>query len=120
MSKFNLFSKFAQFLNKNQPGGDVQPHMPKSVLKKMRPPRYKPAFSMGHRGFPKGYKPCGTVPAPTIDQVRKRERAYMTKIHVKQGLMYFAEDGAMFTIPAAKQRRDAKLKAMAKECGCDC
>ena len=85
-------------------------------LKAKRPKRYKPAFTMGFRGFPKTYKPCGSVPAPTMDQVRRIERAYMTKLHVKLGLLYFKEDGRVFTKEEAAKRRKGKMIEMAESC----
>ena len=86
-------------------------------MKTMRPKRYKPAFTMGFRGFPKTYKPCGSVPAPTMDQVRKLERASMPKLHVKAGgLLYFKEDGRVFTREEAAKRRNGKMIEMAESC----
>ena len=75
-------------------------------LKRMRPTRYKPAFSMGFRGNSKStHLRPGSVPAPTIDQVRKRERKYGQKLHVARGLMFFASDGFRFTPEEARRRQ---------------
>jgi hypothetical protein len=57
---------------------------------------YKPSFSMGFRGFERKTVPNGTYPAPTIDQVRNIERKYNIKLHVKRGLMYFANTNTVF------------------------
>ena len=73
--------------------------------KPKRPPRYKRAFSMGFRGFPKEVTYLGSTAAPTIDQVRARERKYGQRIHVKQGLMFFKTDGAIFTTADAEFRQ---------------
>jgi hypothetical protein len=94
MGKFNLFAKLIQFMN---PQTADMPTFTRKQLKKMRPPRYKPASSVGFRGFPKTETPPGMVAAPTIDQVRRRERKYGQRIHVKNGLMFFASDGYMWT-----------------------
>ena len=87
-------------------------------MKEMRPKRFKPAFTMGFRGFPKTYQRCGSVPAPTQDQVRTLERAYMTRLHVKLGLLYFKEDGKVFTKEEALKRRNDKMLEMAASCRC--
>jgi len=73
-------------------------------LKRLRPKRYRPAFSMGYRGAPKTYQRIGATPAPTIDQVRDRERKYSQRIHVKNGLMFFKSDGIMWTVDEATRR----------------
>jgi hypothetical protein len=59
---------------------------------------------MGYRGWPKTEVRCGGVPAPTMDQVRKKEREYGLKLHVKNGLLFFKSDGVMFTKHEAKKR----------------
>lgn len=80
---------------------------------------YKPAFSMGFRGAPRTTKPTGMTPAPTIDQVRNIERAYLCRIHVKNGVMYFKNTSTAFTPERGKKHRMTKLAAMAKEVGCE-
>lgn len=66
---------------------------------------YKPAFTCGFRGFARRMKPPGSVPAPTIDQVRRLERTYACKIIVKAGWMYFKEGGQIFTEEEAAIRQ---------------
>lgn len=73
---------------------------------------YKPAFSCGYRGLPRMSTPCGATPAPTLDQVRDRERKYGHRIHVKRGLMFFKSDGIMWTKEEAQRRLDAQLAAL--------
>jgi len=108
MSKFNLFAKLSQLMAKHGPDGMLNmPVAPPSrkQLKRMRPPRFKPASSVGFRGLPKTYSRPGVIPAPTIDQVRRRERKYGQRIHVKNGLMFFASDGFMWTKEEAAKRQ---------------
>jgi hypothetical protein len=69
---------------------------------KTRVPMYKSAVS----GFPRTSTPCGSIPAPTMDQVRRIEQKYKIKLHVKQGLLYF-RDGQIFNRNAAKARMQA-------------
>lgn len=110
LNKFNLYNRFAQFLAKHGPtsmsGGIVAPPTRKQ-LKQMRPKRFRPAFSMGFRGWPKTENRPGVIAAPTIDQVRYRERKYGQRIHVKNGLMFFASDGVMWTKDEAELRTAA-------------
>ena len=75
-----------------------------AMTKTPRSATYKPAFSMGYRGFPRTMNKLGSTPAPTIDQVRKLERAYMCKLVVKRGLIYF-RDGTAFTHERGKAYR---------------
>jgi hypothetical protein len=111
MSNFNLFAKLAMIFNAYGPsamsGHIAKPSISKKQLKRLRPSRYKSAFSMGFRGTPKTYVRRGAMPAPTIDQVRDRERKYGQRIHVKQGLMFFAKDGIMWTADEARRRQAA-------------
>lgn len=73
---------------------------------------HKPAFSMGHRGFPRTMR-LGKVAAPTIDQVRKLERAYMCKLIVKDGLLYFRDnDNIPFSHEAGRAYRHAVMSNM--------
>lgn len=83
------------------------PRLSRRRLKSMRPKRYRPAFTMGYRGLPKTYVRPGAMAAPTIDQVRDRERKYGQRIHVKQGLMFFANDSIMWTADEARRRQAA-------------
>jgi len=83
----------------------LAPQLTRKQLKKLRPPRFKPAFSMGFRGAPKTENRPGSIPAPTIDQVRYRELKYGQRIHVKNGLMFFASDGIMWTADEAERRQ---------------
>lgn len=78
--------------------------MPRRTRKTHNEPRYKKAFSMGFRGFPKGLTPVGGIPAPTIDQVRQLERKYKTRLHAKMGLIYFKTDGRLFDAQEAEAR----------------
>jgi hypothetical protein len=71
-------------------------------------PRYKPASSSGFRGAPRTSVPCGSVPAPTIDQVRKIELKYGQRLQVRHGLMFFKEGGDMFTQHEAQKRKEAQ------------
>jgi hypothetical protein len=102
MSKVRIFEKFRKFITENNPedfenalsiyaGG---PLSSRKLLKRLRPKRYKRAFSMGYRGFPKQTTRLGSIPAPTQDQVRATERKYGRRIHVKNGLMYFKTEGS--------------------------
>lgn len=115
MSRFDLFAKFANFMKDHGPnsltGGLVQPPTRKE-LRALRPPRFKPAFSMGFRGAPKTETRPGSIPAPTIDQVRNRERKYGQRIHVKNGLMFFAADGMMWTKEEAATRLEKSLRSV--------
>ena len=54
---------------------------------------YKSATS----GFPRSSQPCGSVPAPTLDQVRRKERLCGRRLIVKRGLMHYKDTGALFT-----------------------
>lgn len=107
MSHFNLFAKLAQFMRNSNSKPMFKPQLTRKDLRALRPPRYKPAFSCGYRGWPKTSTPPGSIPAPTIDQVRHLERKYGQKIHVKLGVMYFATDGRMFTRDEAELRQAA-------------
>lgn len=83
-----------------------------------KPPRsttFKPAFSMGYRGAPRTMTRPGSIPAPTIDQVRRLERAYMCRLHVKGGLIYF-KDGTPFTHERGRAYRHSVMEEMAAEC----
>ena len=84
----------------------------KKQLKADRPPRYKPLFTCGFRGFPKTYTPIGQARAPTIDEVRTLERSYMCRLDVKQGLIYFREDGKAFSHDEARSRRQARMEKL--------
>jgi hypothetical protein len=85
--------------------GSAYPGISRKMLKKLRPPRYKPYFTMGYRGWAKSEMAPAQVPAPTIDQVRRKERKYGQKLHVNRGLLFFASDGIMFTNEEAKRRQ---------------
>lgn len=115
MGRFNLFAALAAFLSTQGPtslnGGIVAPPS-RRRLKRLRPPRYKRAFSMGYRGFPKTEQRLGSIPAPTIDQVRHRERKYGQRIHVKNGLMFFKSDGVMWTKDEAERRLEKSLRSV--------
>jgi hypothetical protein len=110
MSKFGMFARLAAMMGNQGPnslsGARMAPPTRKQ-LKQLRPPRFKPAFSMGHRGFPKTMNRPGSVPAPTIDQVRHAERKYGQRIHVKRGVMFFKSDGLMWTKDEAVKRQEA-------------
>ena len=111
MSRFNLFQKLTALMARNGPDAmlrNIAAPPTRKQLKRMRPPRWKPAFSMGFRGATKTYSRPGGMPAPTIDQVRNRERKYGHRIHVKNGLMFFADDGSMWTKELANQRNKEK------------
>jgi hypothetical protein len=115
MNRFNLFAQLAKFVHKqgsNVFGGIPRASLTRKQLKKFRPPRYKPAFSMGFRGATKSSTPIGTLPAPTIDQVRNHERKYGQRIHVKNGLMFFAFDGLMWTKDEAERRLEKSLRSI--------
>ena len=64
------------------------------------PTLYKSAVS----GFPRSSQRCGSVPAPTMDQVRKIERTYGQRLDVKAGLMYFKGEDLLFTQHEAQKR----------------
>lgn len=113
MSRFDLFAKLASLLKRDNRA--YTPHLAqltRKQLKKLRPPRYKPAFSMGHRGFPKTLRRPGHKAAPTIDEVRHRERKYGQKIHIKEGLMFFASDGIMWTKEEAQRRFERQYRSI--------
>lgn len=108
MSRFNLAAKLMKYMSSFGPNamtGSIFPGISRKMLKRLRPPRYKPCFSIGHRGWPKSEMAPGQAPAPTIDQVRRKEQKYGQKLHVKNGLMFFASDGVMFTNEEAKRRQ---------------
>lgn len=110
------FEKVAAFLGRfgepTEAGKLSNPRISWKLMKKaMRGPTHKAAFSMGYRGTPRLDRPPGSVPAPTIDQVRRREIKYGQKIHVKNGLMFFASDGMMWT------REEAQARWEATHCG---
>ena len=111
MSRFDVFARLAHYLGQHGDptvsGRLANPGLTRKQLRKLRPPRYKPAFSCGYRGWPKTTTPCGSIPAPTMDQVRDRERYFGLKIHVKNGLMFFASDGRMWTRDEATKRQEA-------------
>lgn len=77
---------------------------------------HKPASSYGFRGSPRTAVPCGSIPAPTIDQVRRIEQAYMIKIDVHHGIMYFKNEITAFTHEEAKNRRHEQLHTMFAAC----
>jgi hypothetical protein len=77
---------------------------------------YKPASSTGFRGSPKTSVRPGSVPAPTIDQVRRLEKAYMLKLDVHRGIMYFKSDQTVFSHNSAKARRQEKMQCMLDCC----
>jgi len=79
-----------------------------SGIKNLGRPMYKSATS----GFPRSSKPCGSVPAPTLDEVRWLERAFMCRIDVRGGLMYFRHEATLFDQDVAHDRRQVKLQAM--------
>jgi len=56
--------------------------------------KYKPAFSVGFRGWPRTFHPTGHVPAFTLDHVRALERAFQCRLWVKPGkrLVYRGTD----------------------------
>ena len=98
---------------------DTMQDFARKIRAMQRPPRsatYKPAASYGFRGAPRTLTPLGSTPAPTIDQVRNLERAYLCKIHVRQGIMYFRNEDIPFTHEEAEARRTAKLQTMLDEC----
>lgn len=108
LNRFNNNSKMYQF---------------QDLMRKLRaaqkPPRsttYKPAFTCGFRGFPRTLKPLGSISAPTIDQVRNIERAYLCKIHVRNGLMYFKDTEIAFTHDRGHDHRAAVLAEKFDEC----
>lgn len=119
MNKMKLFTRLAAFMANHRPtdltdmfvGGVPS----RRKLKKLRPPRYKPAFSCGYRGWPKTETPLGSVPAPTLDQVRNRERKYGQRIHVKRGIMFFKTDGVMWTKHEAMKRATEDLENVGVE-----
>lgn len=78
--------------------------------------RYEFKYKSATSGFPRSTKPCGSIPAPTLDQVRRLERAYMTRLHVKLGLLYFKSDGTIFTKESAMARRQEKMQGMVDCC----
>lgn len=86
-----------------------------SLRAAQRPPRsetYKPAFTCGFRGAPRTMKPLGSIPAPTIDQVRNLERAYMCRLHVRNGLMYFKGTNIAFSHKLGHDHREARMREM--------
>lgn len=89
-------------------------NVPRKGRQKNRRPKldkgrmYKSATS----GFPRSSKPCGSVPAPTIDQVRQLEQAYMLKLDVHHGIIYFKEDQTVFSKDEAAKRRGNTYKDM--------
>ena len=99
LNKYNLYNRMANWL--------IGSGVTRRDLRELRPTRYRPAFSMGYRGFAKTEKPCGTVPAPTIDQVRARERKYGQRIGVRNGIMFFLSDWTMWTKEEAIKRSEA-------------
>lgn len=108
LNRFNNNSKMYQF---------------QDLMRKLRaaqkPPRsttYKPAFTCGFRGLPRTLKPLGSIPAPTIDQVRKLERAYMCKLTVKRGVIYFRGTDIAFTHDRGKEYRHAAMQEKVHEC----
>lgn len=61
---------------------------------------YKSATS----GFPRSTIACGSIPAPTMDQVRRIERKYGQRLKVMRGLLFFKCDDVMFTQHEAQKR----------------
>lgn len=91
----------------------------KAIRTMSRPPRsatYKPAFSMGYRGARRSMNPLGRIPAPRIDEVRKLERAYLCKLIVKKGLLYFRNTDIAFTNARGKDHRHAVMQEKLGEC----
>ena len=108
LSRFNYNSKMYQFQD-----------MMRKLRAAQRPPRsatYKPASSCGWRGAPRKMTPTGSIPAPTIDQVRKLERAYMCKLTVKRGVMYFRGTDIAFTHDRGKEYRHAAMQEKVNAC----
>lgn len=103
MGKFDMWARIMNAMSKANPQVSM-PNLTRKQLKRLRPTRYKPAFSMGYRGTPKQFEAPGQTPAPTIDQVRRLERKYGQKLHVRLGVMHFASDGVLFDKEEAKLR----------------
>jgi hypothetical protein len=111
MSNYALFARLAKWATAHKATLLHDPHafMPsRKQLKRMRPKRFKPAFSMGYRGFPKTMTRPGSIDAPTIDQVRNLERKHGQRLHVKHGVLFFKTDGIMFTREEAERRHKEK------------
>ena len=88
----------------------------RKLAKPLRRNTYKPAFTMGFRGMPRRTPDPWSQPvAPTLDEVRAIERAYMVKLHVKKGFMYFKDTGEAFTHAEGEKRRKERIKAMITE-----
>jgi hypothetical protein len=77
---------------------------------------FKPASTYGFRGSPRSSSRPGAATAPTIEEVRKIERAYMCRIHVKQGLLYFAHTDTPFTHEAGAEHRKKRMQEMLDVC----
>jgi hypothetical protein len=77
----------------------------RNKARRIRSRNMGPMFKSATSGFPRTSVPCGSIPAPTIDQVRARERKYGQKIWVKLGLMYFASDMVLYTKEEALRRQ---------------
>jgi len=106
MKNVAMFAYLAAMLN-GLVASDAHSHRRSIRTKQEKINTFKPASSVGFRGKPRSYSAPGSMAAPTIDQVRDRERKYGQKIHVKRGLMFFASDGIMWTADEAAKRQAA-------------
>lgn len=108
----NLLSKFS---NKSEDLSAFQGRIRalRDARKAPRSSTFKPKSSCGHRGAPR-YVKDRFAPAPTIDEVRRLERAYFCKLHVKMGLIYF-RDGVPFSHDEARNRRLDRMGKLYEE-----
>jgi hypothetical protein len=74
-----------------------KPKVPKPAVRS----RYKPAFTCGFRGWPRTFRPLGSIPAPTLDQVRRLEQEAGQKLKVMDGKVYYRNDKPFPGYPAA-------------------
>ena len=47
-------------------------------------------------GFPRSSQPCGSIPAPTLDQVRHIERRIGRRLIVRLGLLHYKDTGDLY------------------------
>lgn len=61
-------------------------------VRKLASNLYKSATS----GFPRTSQPCGSIPAPTMDQVRRIERRIGRRLIVRLGLLHYKDTGDLY------------------------
>ena len=111
----SFFQRFTRQDDNTLAMQDMARKMRQVTKQAQRAAMHKPIFSMGFRGYPRVLN-VGHIPAPTLDQVRSLERAYLCKLTVKHGLIYFRGTDIAFTHDRGKEHRHALMQEKLDEC----